>query len=252
MRILQTGDSCRGISHADMVNKAIGTNYHNLLKAGIDLSDFSAPGVIAWFVYMNATVHGYDYSDDKNKYLWRNLLTGVEPAVPMFFDTTNITKAGNDIFEEYVGGNTEYLQQKIAREGYKPYRLCFQLDPFDDNSRYRCKFVGAFILSEFENTALTSRKYTKISDSFNLGDKGECGDILGNKEFFKSRMSIYNMNIDVIDLPEPTLVFLKKKGITKVCDLLDTSFIDNDPLSPLSVIIRNALYNIFGNKCTKN
>ena len=53
MRVLRTGNITYGSSHADMINKVLGTAFLGYRKSSVDLGQFGNDGIIAWFVHMD-------------------------------------------------------------------------------------------------------------------------------------------------------------------------------------------------------
>ena len=59
MKSLHIDDIFSGKSYAEMINKAVGTNHNSWMKSSVNLEDFGCPGMIAWFVFMDGSEHGY-------------------------------------------------------------------------------------------------------------------------------------------------------------------------------------------------
>ena len=60
MKTFRVGDKFYGINHTDLINKTIGTTLRATRRCRVDLADFQCDGVIAWFVFMDGSIHGYD------------------------------------------------------------------------------------------------------------------------------------------------------------------------------------------------
>ena len=60
MKTLNAGDVFIGRTYAEMINDALGTNFKSLQRSSVELSDFGAAGFIAWFVYMDGSIHGFE------------------------------------------------------------------------------------------------------------------------------------------------------------------------------------------------
>lgn len=60
MRIFKENDVFYGKNYADLINKTIGTSFAGYMKCSVNLEPFGAPGVIAWFVFMDGSEHGYE------------------------------------------------------------------------------------------------------------------------------------------------------------------------------------------------
>lgn len=188
MKILKTGDIFSGKSYADMINKAIGTNYYGWRRSSVDLDEFGCPGIIAWFVFMDGSEHGYEEG-----WTWVNKLSIEEKEI----DEYNIS--------------TSKLQLKTRRtkEGYCPYRLAFQLDPYGNGNNHCCRFVGAFRFHSFIKKDASAITYEKVMDTFKLGAKGESGNYLNKRENLQPQSGKY-------------LIPLKEMGFSeKVYRILD-------------------------------
>ena len=224
MRVLRTGNITYGSSHADMINKVLGTAFLGYRKSSVDLGQFGNDGIIAWFVHMDGTRHG----TEKN-YVWENLLSVDE----------------NIIKEFSVGESQEKVIRKRRQEGFKPFRLAFQLDPFQNGDQYCCKFIGAFCLNNFLREDHTAIEFIRIAKEFNLGSKGETGQFLGNRDLFIEHIPKYFTPIEKIDFPFDVYQLLKKNGFHYVGELLELGFEDGNELIQ---IIQNKLSAVFSNK----
>ena len=154
MKILRTGDVFYGKSHADMINKAIGTNFSSYMKSTVELSDFGCAGVVAWFVYMDGSIHGYE-----DGWRWSNKLS----------------LDGFEIDEYNVSACKDKLKKRRVEDGYNPYKLAFQIDHNETGNRHCCKFVGVFRFKSFIKNDSSAETYEKVLDEFRLLGKGEYG-----------------------------------------------------------------------------
>lgn len=222
MRILKTGDVFRGNNHADMINRAIGTHFSAYMKSSVDLSLFGNDDVIAWFVFMDGTVHGTE-----ENYVWQNILS----------------TDGNCIREYSVGRSQEKVISKRQKEGFLPFRLAFQLDPYCTGDRYCCKFVGAFCFSAFLREDLTAIEYKKASDVFKLGEKGESNKRLDGRELFIPHMPKYDYPIKNMGFSGDVYLLLKEAKYTCAGELLEIGFESGERLIK---IIQDKLYEVFG------
>ncbi len=218
MKQFVVGDVFRGRSHADLINNTLGTRYKSFQQCSLELKDFDAQDVYAWFIFMDGTTHGYE-----DGWLWKNLLTD----------------NGNIIREVNIDAKNN-LYKKRAEFGYRPYRLAFQLDPYEANNRYCCKFVGAFRLSRFLNLEMTQVEYEKIADEIAIDSIGDSyNEIHLTKQDFIKDSSIYKTEIDKLCFFESTLKKLKTWGINTVADLLELP----DGNCSIATEIREKLYN---------
>ena len=200
MKRFVVGDIFRGQSHADLINNTLGTRYKSFQACSLELKDFGADNVFAWFIFMNGTIHGHE-----DGWLWKNLLSENETIIR----ETNID-------------NKNRLYKKRAEVGYRPYRLAFQLDPYETNNRYCCKFVGAFRLKRFLNLEMTQVEYEKIADEIVINSiEDSYNELHITKENFIKDSSIYKKKIDNLCFSESTLKKLKTWGIESVADLLE-------------------------------
>ena len=178
-----------GTSHADMINKVLGTHFHGFQRASVELTNWGAPGVIAWFVFMNGTVHGF-----ADGLMWKNNCFVKE------------------ITEELVNKKeaTSLLYAKRAQNSYYPYRLAFQLDPLGKNDRYSCRFVGVFALTGFYEKDLTKMRYIKVVDRFCLANM-DMGESKNTKEDIIPKINNYRTPIASLGF-SPMLNFKFKNG----------------------------------------
>lgn len=217
MKRFVVGDIFRGQSHADLINNTLGTRYKSFQACSLELKDFGADNVFAWFIFMNGTMHGHE-----DGWLWKNLLSENET-----------------IIREINIDNKNRLYKKRAEVGYRPYRLAFQLDPYETNNRYCCKFVGVFRLKRFLNLEMTQVEYEKIADEIAINSIGDAyNEIHLTKQDFIKDSSIYKTEIDNLGFLEATLKKLKNWGINTVADLLEFS----DGNCSISTEIREKLY----------
>lgn len=223
MKILKVNDVTYGKNHTDMINKALGANIPFTANAGIEMSEFGAPNVLAWFVYMDGSMHGYP-----NGWLWRNYLSP---------DKTTIR-------EYNVGTSKQEIRNKQLERGFYPYRLAFRLDPYENGDKHCCKFVGAFALSGFIEDDLSAIKYTKLFDSFTIGAKGEYGSILNGKTDFIKIVKRYNTPIENLGLSDKVLSLLKRARFKYVYELLEVGLSDGDA----ALEIRQKLLEFFREK----
>ncbi len=185
MKTFHLGDKFIGNSYADMINHTLGTMFKVYEESGVQLDEFELPGVIAWFVFMDGSTHGF-----APDYLWENRLIG------------------NIITEKLVSKNHTKVIQKDDREGQYPLRLAFELLDCKKNF-YECRFVGAFALSHFLREDLTAREYAKVMDNFTLRSKGEFGKILNTKADFIKNMPIYATQIGDMGFSKNVMKLLK-------------------------------------------
>lgn len=200
MRVFNAGDVTYGKSHVDMINKAIGTNYFAWQKATVDLEQFGVPDVIAWFVFMDGSEHGYEEG-----WRWKNYLS----------------ENGEEICEYNVSPSKMAVIAKRNEDGYYPYRLCFRLDPYENGNRHCCRFVGAFTFEKFIKEDLTAIKYKKIADEFRIGSKGESGCHLSSKADFIQKESHHLQSIGELGFSDRVYRLLKNGGIIYAGELLE-------------------------------
>ncbi len=102
MLTLRLGDKTLQKGYERMINESIGTNYQVYKRCTVDLKQFDVPNVIAWFVYMDGSVHGYP--DD---WQWKNI----------------ISADGETIVEEHISSakvtlKKRRLKKDITRTGF--------------------------------------------------------------------------------------------------------------------------------------
>ena len=210
MKIFNVGDIFRGKSHGDMINETLGTNYADkIIFSHVDLGQFSAYGVRAWFVFMDGTPHGYG-----DGWFWENRLS---------FD-------GKTINEINVSRDKDALKKYQQLNGFTPFKLAFQKDPYESGNPHCCKFVGAFRLAGFYNKDLTAFKYEKVSDTFHLGDKGEYGDILDDASMFIEKNEKYLTPIENLGFSNIVLTMLQNVGIKYFWELLPIGTKSSGPI----------------------
>lgn len=193
MKTLNNGDLFIGRTYAEMINDAIGTNFKSLQRSSVALSDFGAPGVIAWFVYMDGSVHGFE-----DGWRWSNILS---------FDRSRIA-------EHNVSADKSILLAKRRENGYFPYRLCFAIESNDTKNKYWCRFVGAFRLHKFLNKDLTSVQYLKVADKFTIASRGDgySSSIINTKDDFVKDKSEYDILISDMGFTDKVSHFLNSGG----------------------------------------
>lgn len=196
MKTFHLEDKFIGNSYADMINHTLGTTFKVYEESGVRLDEFELPGVIAWFVFMDGSTHGF-----APDYLWENRLIG------------------NIITEKLVSKNHAEVIQKDDREGHYPLRLAFELLDCKKNF-YECRFVGAFALSHFLREDLTAREYVRVMDEFILKSKGEFGEILNTKADFIKGAPKYATPIEKMDFSERVMKLLRGH-ISTAGDLLE-------------------------------
>lgn len=217
MKRFVVGDVFRGKTHADLINNTLGTRYKSFQQCSLELKDFDAQDVYAWFIFMDGTTHGHE-----DGWLWKNFLTD----------------NGNIIREVNIDAK-ENLYKKRAEFGYRPYRLAFQLDPYETNNRYCCKFVGAFRLKRFLNLEMTQVEYEKIADSVVVNSiEDSYNERHITKENFIKNSLVYKTSIDNLSFSEVSLTKLKTWGINTVADLLEIPAGNG----PIAIEIREKLY----------
>ena len=189
MKVLRTGDVFWGKSYVDMINHAIGTNLKEGFRAsGVSLDEFGLEGVIAWFVFMDGTVHGY-----ADGWEWVN----------------KISIDGKEIDEYNISTNKTTLKGRRAKEGYHPYRLAFQLDPYGEKDNHRCRFVGAFRFKSFIRKDASAVTYEKVAATFKLGSKGEVGGYLNSKDDLLPKTGKYWTPLEELVFSETTYQILR-------------------------------------------
>ena len=221
MKTLVAGEVFRGKSYADMINKAIGTSFTGYLKSGVNLRDFGCPDVIAWFVYMDGSTNGYD-----DGWIWKN----------------DISKDGKLIREYNVSKTLEHLNYRRMTTGYKPYRLAFQIDPYQNGEKHCCKFVGAFRFKSFLNDNSSGAIYERVINEFRLLGKGETGGNCHTKESFIPTTGNFVALIDDMNFDQRTLSLLQSWGIQYANQLLELEFPEE---TTLAQEIQKKLYEYF-------
>ena len=218
MKNLKKGDIFFGKNYADMINHAIGTNHQYWPKSSVPLDEFGVPGVIAWFVFMDGSVHG------QPTWLWVNKLS----------------MDGEEIDEYNVSPTLSPLQKRRHEEGYHPYRLAFQLDPYGDGKNNICRFVGVFRLKSFIRKNSSAMTYEKVLDDFKLGSKGQ---VFGcnNKDDIKPKKGKYFTPLSKMGFTDTTYNILKNH-IDNAGDLLELGIGINGPLANE---IENKIYECF-------
>lgn len=222
MKILKTGDVFYGKNYADMINRAIGTNYASWRRSSVDLQDFGANGVIAWFVYMDGSEHGYE-----DGWKWANKLS----------------LNGKEIDEYHISSSKVQLKKRRVEEGYHPYRLAFQRDPYGEDNPYCCKFVGVFRFLEFIRKDATAMTYEKVMDEFRLGSKGEYGAYLNSKDDLIPTKGLYTTPLSGMGFSDSTYKILSK-AIKNAGELLELGI---GLEGPLADEIQNRVYECFKN-----
>lgn len=205
MRTFSYGDAFYGYSNANMINNAIGTNFFDYTACSVDLDIFDCEGVIAWFVYMEGTTHGYE-----NGWKWKNF----------------ISQDGNTIKEVNVSKDKYPLIKRRLELGYRPYRLAFKLDPFHTGNRYCCQFVGVFRLKGFVQGKFSEVVYEKVADACKLTDKGQIDFSSSKKADFEPNSGIYFTDISELGISDNNLNLLKRCGIRNAGDLLELGLED--------------------------
>ncbi len=220
MKTFHLFDNFTGNSYADMINHALGTNFDDYKESGVPLDEFGLPGVIAWFVFMDGSTHGYPPD-----YLWSNRL----------IDDT--------IIEELVSKNHTKVIQKDDREGHYPLRLAFELLECEKGFKgfYKCRFVGAFVLSHFLRQDLTAREYVRVIDKFTLKSKGDFGKILNTKTDFFKDMPPYATPVEEMSFSK-TVLLLLRGHISTAGELLELGL---DAKGAIADEIRQKLYEHF-------
>lgn len=201
MKILRAGEVTIGRDYTNMINEAIGTNFKRIEKCTVDLDQFGVSNVIAWFVYMDGSKHGYP-----DGWEWTNMLS---------FD-------GKTIREYNVSTDKKRLKIKQNEEGYHPYRLCFQLDPNGTKRKYWCKFLGAYRFSKFLENDLNAFEYVKVKDEFKIGSIGDAfNPELNSKNDFLNNAEAYKIPIETMGFSNETYKILQIGSIKNAGDLLE-------------------------------
>ena len=220
MKILRAGDIFSGKSHADMINNALGAKCANPMKSSVHLDKFGHNGIIAWFVYMDGSIHGYE------DWHWSNRLS----------------LDGLTIYERNMDQPKKKLEIERLKNGYNPFRLAFQLDPYETGNRYCCKFVGAFRLEAFKGNEVPDIEYKKVLDSFTIGGKGEYGSkyINDRNDFFIDDMR-YKAKIEKLNFSNNVYTMLKRANVNIVGELLEIGLGFNEA----SIEIRDKIEEFF-------
>lgn len=219
MKIFSVGDVFYGANHTDLINKTLGTKFKGTQRCGIDLSDFQCDGVIAWFVFMDGSVHGYE------DWHWSNRLS----------------RDGSIIYEKNMDIPKKKLEIARLENGYHPFRLAFQLDPYETGNRYCCKFVGAFKMDSFVGKEVPDTEYKKVLDNFTIGDRdGYCHQVTDITEFYKDD-DRYNASIETLKFSEEVYRMLKNANVHNVGELLNLGL----GFAQRSVEIRNKIEEFF-------
>lgn len=115
--IIRKGDVFEGKDYADMINGIFGTKYKFYMRSSLNMKKFGLNDHIAWFVFINGKVHGYE------NWSWLNLISheGV-------------------IVEQCISDKDNKFEKDT--QSLPNYRLVFQRDPDNDGSKYKCKFLG--------------------------------------------------------------------------------------------------------------
>ncbi len=218
MRIFHYGDIFSGKNYPDMINITLGTKYDYYKKASVSLDVFGLSGVIAWFVFMDGSEHGYP-----DGYMWKNFLDG---------DT---------IVEEASSKDRSKVIALQDSDGHYPFRLAFQIY-HPKGGEWQCRFVGAFSLSAFLREDLTKRKYRKISDDFILGEAGEFGRVLNKKEDFYKNMPKYLTPVKQMGFSPTVMQLLNNTNIATAGELLELGL---GASGPIADEIRQKKYELF-------
>ena len=88
-----------GHSNADMINRVLGTSWNKYYKCTVDLDRYGAEGVIAWFVFMDGSKHGYE-----DGWMWKNYLLN----------------GGERIYEYNVSTSDKQLKKVQSEIGFRP------------------------------------------------------------------------------------------------------------------------------------
>ena len=222
MKLLRAGDVFQGNSHADMINNALGAKCANPMKSSVHLDKFGNKGIIAWFVHMDGTTHGTE-----DKYIWENFLSADE----------------NTIKEFSVGVSQNKVIGKRQEEGFLPYRLAFQIDPFYTGDKHCCKFIGAFCLSKFLRKDQTAIEYSRAAKEFRLGSLGGGINNIDGKELFIRNMPHYYYPIAQMGFSPDIYNILKKYGCSYAGELLELGF---ESGNKLIISIQQKLFEVFG------
>ena len=215
MKTFSIGDVFYGKNHTDLINKTIETRFKVTQRCGIELSDLQCDGVIAWFVFMDGSTHGYE------DWHWTNILS----------------RDGMTIYERNMDLPKKKLEIARLENGYRPFRLAFQLDPYDSGNRYCCKFVGAFKLNAFIGQEVPDIEYKKVLDKFTIGSVGEYSSRITEKERFFENDERYKTKIDALNFSDGVYKMLMQAKVYTVGELLEIGLGFNQS----SVEIRNKI-----------
>ena len=206
IRTIRKGEIFLGKSNADMINKAIGTHFHDYKRCGVEMSDFGVDGVLSWFVFMNGEIHGYGETD----WLWKN----------------TISEDGNTIKEIFVPKNKSALYDQRSKKGFYPYRYAFMLDPCESGNRYLCKYMGAFRIKRILSDDLTVTEYEKVFDDAKVNYYADAGynEIIDSKDKFLVGADRYKVSINQMGFSKDTLELLQKFNILTAGDVLELGF----------------------------
>jgi hypothetical protein len=200
MKTFKIGDKFFGKNHTDLINNTIGTKLKHTEKSGIELDQFDSHNIIAWFVFMDGSINGFD------GWKWKNLLT----------------ENGNIIREVFISYEKSKLIDKRVCESFKPYRLAFKLDPFETRDRYCCEFVGAFRLKNILNEDTSIIEYEKVMDQVSLNSLEDgYNEYHVKKEDFLKKPSLYLTPIADMNMPDLLKNKLLNLGLKTACDLLE-------------------------------
>ncbi len=223
MKNLFVGDVFYGKSYVNMINKAIETNLHEgLMNSLVKLDNFGYKDVAAWFVFLNGETHGH-----RKDWLWKNYLLD------------NKTR----IQEKLVSTTKNFYNNKRNEEGYLPYRLCFQIDPFETGNKFCCRFVGLFTLTGFYKKDLTSMEYTKFADEFCLKYINEYEYDEKIKKPLVNSNDKYKTPVSKMGFSEYALNILKSGNVNHAHELLEIGL--NSDNESLINEIKQKLYELF-------
>lgn len=223
MKIFSVGDVFYGKSYVDMINKALGTHIHEgYMNSCVKLDGFGYTDIVAWFAFMNGEKHGH-----RKDWIWKNRLLHNNTIIQ----------------EKLVSTDTELFKHKRNEEGYFPYRLCFQIDPFEKGDRHCCKFVGFFHLSNFLEENLTWIEYSKTSDEFCLKNISEYEYDEQIKKPLISSESKYKTPISEMGFSNHVYNILKSGSINYAHELLEIGIASNN--ENLLTELRQKLFGVF-------
>ncbi len=231
MKHFQTKQVFYGRTHAALVNNTLGTHFHDYDRSLVDLQQFGSEGIQAWFVHMNGQTHGW-----ARTWLWKNYLSDDETTIKEYYAI--------DSKQIYINRRDE--------TGYFPFRLAFQLNPYDSNpypatnlkeNCHCCQFKGVFRLVRFLEEDLSAMEYEKVSDTFCLGDDEQYNPNVTQLEDL-CNSPLYRAPIEKARLSPQTIRMLKNGGIRYVWELLT---LDVSELPSLKKEVHAALYQHFSN-----